>query len=76
MSPDVTVLLDPGDDAVITRAALAAHDPAAGHITLRPTSGTTSDRYFAHDRLAALGKPAHRVRHVVASPSDKLPDRR
>jgi hypothetical protein len=59
MPAAVTVLLDPGDDAALTRAALAAHDPAAGHITVHPTPGTISDRYFAHDLLAALGKPAH-----------------
>lgn len=58
-SPDVTVLLDSSDDAAVTRAALAGHDPAAGCVTVHPTPGTTSDRYFAHDLLAALGKPAH-----------------
>ncbi|WP_328306372.1 hypothetical protein OG432_34845 [Streptomyces sp. NBC_00442] len=57
--PDVTVLLDPSDDAAVTRAALAGHDPAAGCVTVHPTPGTTSDRYFAHDLLVALGKPAH-----------------
>ncbi|MDX3343747.1 hypothetical protein PV409_37995 [Streptomyces sp. ME02-6979.5a] len=59
ISPDVTVLLDPSDDAAVTRAALAGHDPAAGCVTVHPAPGTTSDRYFAHDLLAALGKPAH-----------------
>ncbi|MEI7030796.1 hypothetical protein [Streptomyces pratensis] len=58
-SPDVTVLFDPGDDAAVTRAALAGHAPAAGCVTVHPTPGTSSDRYFAHDLLAALGKPAH-----------------
>ncbi|MFF7300602.1 hypothetical protein [Streptomyces sp. NPDC008265] len=58
-SPAITILLDPDDDAAVTRAALAAHDPAAGCVTIHPTPGTTSDRYFAHDLLAALGKPAH-----------------
>ncbi|MER6450825.1 hypothetical protein [Streptomyces venezuelae] len=57
--PAVTVLLDPHDDAAVTRAALAAHDPMAGCVTVHPTPGTASDRYFAHDLLAALGKPAH-----------------
>ncbi|MEV0416483.1 hypothetical protein AB0I68_38570 [Streptomyces sp. NPDC050448] len=57
-SPAVTVVLDPGDDAAITRAALAAHDPAAGRVTVHPAPGTRSDLYFAHDVLAALGKPA------------------
>lgn len=56
-SPAVTVLLDPYDDAAHTRAALAAHDPAAGRVTVHPAPGTTSDLYFAHDLLAALGKP-------------------
>ncbi|MGW4690436.1 hypothetical protein ACWEPM_36920 [Streptomyces sp. NPDC004244] len=58
-SPAVTVLLDPADDAAVTRAALASHDPVAGRITVHPAPGTRSDRYFAHDLLAALGKPAH-----------------
>ncbi|MGW6412959.1 hypothetical protein ACWF95_38315 [Streptomyces vinaceus] len=58
-SPAVTVLLDPADDAAVTRSALAAHDPLAGWITVHPAPGTRSDRYFAHDLLAALGKPAH-----------------
>ncbi|MFF3826215.1 hypothetical protein ACFYXN_20460 [Streptomyces griseus] len=58
-SPDVTVLLDPGDDATVTRAWLAAHNTTAGCVTVHPTPGTTSDPYFAHDLLAALGKPAH-----------------
>lgn len=57
-SPAITVVLDPGDDAAVTRAALAAHAPAAGWITVHPAPGTRSDRYFAHDLLAALGKPA------------------
>ncbi|MFE7328176.1 hypothetical protein ACFU8W_24975 [Streptomyces sp. NPDC057565] len=57
--PDPTVLLDPSDDAFVTRAALAGHAPTAGRVTVHPAPGTTSDRYFAHDLLAALGKPAH-----------------
>ncbi|MGW6396199.1 hypothetical protein ACWFR1_38165 [Streptomyces sp. NPDC055103] len=69
ISPDVTVLLDPGDDAAVTRAALAAHAPAAGFVTVHPTPGTTSDRYFAHDLLAALGKPAH----LLGFPDSRAP---
>jgi len=55
-APPVTVLLDPADDAAVIRAALAAHHPSAGRITVHPTpaaSGTT----LALDILAALGKP-------------------
>ena len=35
--PPVTVLLDPHDDADVTAALLAAHDPAAGRVTVHPT---------------------------------------
>ena len=55
--PPVTVVLDPDDDAVHVRTALAAHDPSAGRVTLHPAPGTTGDTYLAHDLLAALGKP-------------------
>ncbi|MEV6735316.1 hypothetical protein [Streptomyces sp. NPDC051364] len=53
----MTVIVDPGDDLVHTRAALAAHDPLAGRITVHPTPGTDSTLALAHDVLAALGKP-------------------
>ncbi|MFF8961049.1 hypothetical protein [Streptomyces sp. NPDC014894] len=49
--------MDPHDDAAHTHAALAAHDPPSGRITLHPGPGTTSDTALAHDLLAALGRP-------------------
>ncbi|MEV6672007.1 hypothetical protein [Streptomyces sp. NPDC051162] len=55
-APPVTVLLDPADDAAVTRAALAAHHPAAGRITVHPTPAA-SGAALALDILAALGKP-------------------
>lgn len=55
--PQVAVVLDRHDDAIHTHAALAAHHPASGRITLHPGPGTTGDRALAHDLLAALGKP-------------------
>jgi hypothetical protein len=55
--PPVAVVMDPYDDIAYTQTALAAHDPAAGRITLHPGPGTTSDTALAHDLLAALGKP-------------------
>ncbi|MEC3998883.1 hypothetical protein VSR01_37525 [Actinacidiphila sp. DG2A-62] len=55
--PPVVLVLDRYDDAAHTHAALAAHDSAAGRITLHPGPGTTSDTALAHDLLAALGKP-------------------
>ncbi|MET8318349.1 hypothetical protein ABZU78_29905, partial [Rhodococcus erythropolis] len=51
------MVLDPGDDAVHTHTALAAHHPPSGRITLHPGPGTTSETGLAHDLLAALGKP-------------------
>ncbi|MFJ2565723.1 hypothetical protein ACIO02_22665 [Streptomyces sp. NPDC087568] len=53
----VTLVMDPHDDAVHTHAALAAHHPPSGRITLHPGPGTTSDTALAHDLLAALGRP-------------------
>lgn len=57
MPPSVAVVIDPGDDAVHTHTALAAHHPPSGRITLHPGPGTTSETGLAHDLLAALGKP-------------------
>ncbi|WP_329059438.1 hypothetical protein OG511_42530 [Streptomyces sp. NBC_01453] len=53
----VTVLLDPADDAAVTRAALAAHCLPAGHITVHPAPAV-HHQALAFDILAALGKPA------------------
>ncbi|MEV5809487.1 hypothetical protein [Streptomyces parvulus] len=55
--PAVTVVLDPGDDLVHTRAALAAHAPGDGRLTVHPTPGTDSVLTLAYDVLASLGKP-------------------
>jgi hypothetical protein len=55
--PPVVLVLDRYDDAAHTHTALAAHDPAAGRITLHPGPGTTGDTALAHDLLATLGKP-------------------
>ncbi|MCX4853802.1 hypothetical protein [Streptomyces canus] len=57
MPPSVAVVLDPGDDAIHTHTALAAHHPSSGRITLHPGPGSTSETGLAHDLLAALGKP-------------------
>ncbi|MFF0451193.1 hypothetical protein ACFYT4_33255 [Streptomyces sp. NPDC004609] len=56
-SSALTLVMDPHDDAAHTHTALAAHDLAAGRITLHPGPGTTSDTALAHDLLAALGRP-------------------
>ncbi|MFD7015188.1 hypothetical protein [Streptomyces sp. NPDC059928] len=53
----VTVVLDPYDDVVHTRAALAAHAPHHGRLTVHPTPGVDAAIALAHDILAALGKP-------------------
>ncbi|MFJ4192255.1 hypothetical protein [Kitasatospora sp. NPDC089509] len=49
--------MDPHDDLPHTRAALAAHHPAIGHITIHPTPATDSSTCLAYDLLATLGKP-------------------
>ncbi len=54
--PLPVVVLDPGDDATHTRAALAMHHPAAGRVTVHPTPGTDSTLALAHNLLDALGK--------------------
>ncbi|MGE7439468.1 hypothetical protein [Kitasatospora sp. NPDC001175] len=55
--PALTLALDPGDTPACAHAALAAHDPAAGQVTVHPTPGTDHPAALAHDVLAALGKP-------------------
>ncbi|MEU9797032.1 hypothetical protein AB0E27_41930 [Streptomyces sparsogenes] len=55
--PTIALVMDPHDDAAHTHAALAAHHPPSGRITLHPGPGTTSDTALAHDLLAALGRP-------------------
>ncbi|MFG2638746.1 hypothetical protein ACGFX8_34165 [Streptomyces sp. NPDC048362] len=55
--PPVTVILDPRDDLVHTRAALAVHAPDAGRLTVHPTPGTDSVLTLAYNVLAVLGKP-------------------
>lgn len=59
--PPVTVLLDPHDDANVTAALLAAHNPAAGRVTVHPTPSTSSPSALAYDLLAALGRPVTRL---------------
>ena len=59
--PPVTVLLDPHDDADVTAALLAAHDPAAGRVTVHPTPAISSPSALACDLLAALGRPVTRL---------------
>ena len=59
-APPVTVVLDPGDDVAVTRAALAAHSPTRGRITVDPTpaTGQPAASLLGSDVLVALGKPA------------------
>ena len=55
--PAFIVVLDAGDDARLTHAALNAHDPRHGVLTVHPTPATTAASALAHDFLAALGRP-------------------
>ncbi|MEW2084945.1 hypothetical protein [Streptomyces sp. NPDC005283] len=53
---DVTIVVDERDDLFYTRAALRAHHPGEGRITVQPTPASASPAALAHDMLYALGK--------------------
>ncbi|MEV7085610.1 hypothetical protein AB0O07_06915 [Streptomyces sp. NPDC093085] len=53
---DVTVVVDEQDDLFYTRAALEAHCPGEGRITVHPTPASGHPAALAHDVLYALGK--------------------
>ncbi|MFF4323716.1 hypothetical protein [Streptomyces sp. NPDC001568] len=67
--PPVTVILDPHDDVVHTRAALASHAPHEGRLTVHPTPGVDSAVALAHDILAALNKPVPLNSHRPLDPA-------
>ncbi|MFF9222147.1 hypothetical protein [Streptomyces viridosporus] len=52
----VTVIVDRHDHPATTAAALDAHQPAAGRITVHPTPAVGAPAALAQDVLAALGK--------------------
>ncbi|MCQ8834856.1 hypothetical protein [Streptomyces malaysiensis] len=54
--PPLTVVHDPWDDHAFMAAALAAHTPAAGRITVHPTPVASAPASLAHDLLRSLGK--------------------
>ncbi|MEF9908562.1 hypothetical protein [Streptomyces sp. P9-A2] len=53
---DVTIVVDERDDLFYTQAALQAHRPEEGRITVQPTPASGSPAALAHDMLYALGK--------------------
>ncbi|MFJ2915365.1 hypothetical protein ACIO8F_39605 [Streptomyces sp. NPDC087228] len=53
---EVTLVVDERDDLHYTRAALAAHSPQGGRITVQPTPANSGPAALAHDVLYALGK--------------------
>ncbi|MCW8103452.1 hypothetical protein [Streptomyces tauricus] len=53
---DVTIVVDEQDDLFYTQAALQAHRPGEGRITVQPTPASASPAALAHDMLYALGK--------------------
>ncbi|WP_328723561.1 hypothetical protein OHT52_31350 [Streptomyces sp. NBC_00247] len=67
--PPVTVVLDPYDDVVHTRAALASHAPQHGRLTVHPTPGTDAGIALAYDILAALDKPVPLAGHHYLDPA-------
>jgi hypothetical protein len=52
----VTVVVDERDDAAYMQAALHAHQPEQGRITVQPTPANSRPAALAHDVLYALGK--------------------
>lgn len=52
----VTIVVDERDDLFSTQAALQAHRPEDGRITVQPTPASGSPAALAHDVLYALGK--------------------
>src|SRR6478609_9152528 len=56
----ITILLDRQDDVRVTAGLLASHDPARGRVVVHPTPAPWGDHVFAHDLLAALGRPVNR----------------
>lgn len=54
--PPLTVVHDPHDDHAFMAAALAAHTPARGRITVHPTPVASAPAALAHDLLRSLGK--------------------
>lgn len=47
---------DPDDDRAFMAAALAAHAPAAGRVTVHPTPVASAPASLAHDLLRSMGK--------------------
>ncbi|MBK3582187.1 hypothetical protein JHN49_00070 [Streptomyces sp. MBT57] len=54
--PPLTVVHDPHDDHAFMAAALAAHTPALGRITVHPTPVASAPAALAHDLLRSMGK--------------------
>ncbi|MFJ1935376.1 hypothetical protein ACIOGZ_22330 [Kitasatospora sp. NPDC088160] len=54
--PALTVVHDAHDDHAFMSAALTAHTPALGRITVHPTSVATAPASLAHDLLRSLNK--------------------
>jgi hypothetical protein len=52
----MAIVVDERDDLFYTRAALQAHRPEEGRITVQPTPANGSPAALAHDMLYALGK--------------------
>lgn len=52
----LAVVIDEQDDVASTRAALNAHQPESGRITIQPTPASSHPATLAHDVLYALGQ--------------------
>src|SRR6478752_1719006 len=53
--------MDPLDDVRVTVGLLECHDPVRGRVVVHPTPAPMDNNVFAHDLLAALGRPVSRL---------------
>lgn len=53
--------MDPLDDVRVTVGLLECHDPGRGRVVVHPTPAPMDNHVFAHDLLAALGRPVSRL---------------
>ncbi|MFP8963231.1 hypothetical protein ACLIYP_22160 [Streptomyces nanhaiensis] len=68
----VTVVIDHSDHPAFTAAALDAHAPAAGRITVHPTPAVGTAAALAQDVLHALGKTVIGTREQHGTWADSL----
>jgi hypothetical protein len=70
--PAVTVIVDRWDEYSFSAAALHAHHPGLGRITVQPTPANTAPASLAQDILYTLGKRLPRSAEQFGTWADSL----